>query len=44
MANKNKISKKTERTDTAKTPATANVKLDKVKQKVKENINSRKKK
>ena len=39
-----KMSKKTERTDKAKTPAIGNVKLDKVKQTVKSNANSRKKK
>ena len=38
------MSKKTERKDAAKTPTVKNVKLDKVKQTVKANANSRKKK
>jgi hypothetical protein len=39
-----KMSKKTERKDSAKTPSTSNVKLDKVKQSVKTNSDSKKKK
>ena len=39
-----KMSKKTERMDNAKTPKTKDVKLDKVKQTVKANSDSKKKK
>lgn len=39
-----KMSKKTERKDTAKTPMKKDVKLDKVKQTVKSNADSKKKK